>query len=248
MQAPESRIRIARRRMTKTTHHRPHLLLASLTLAGGLRHPSAMGHLIRTACLSCRLAESMGLDDAMQRQVYLTAPVHDVGKLGVPDHVLLKPGALTDEEHEIMRRHSSIGADILSGSADALLQCAADVARHHHERFDGTGYPDALAGEQIPLAARIVAVADAFDAMTEPRVYRQGMAEDHALAALAERSGSYFDPQVVDAFLRDMPGVRRMHAVADELLAQHGEVAAVSQFYGRHQPSWTFFDHVRGVN
>ncbi len=234
--------------MTKTTHHRPHLLLASLTLAGGLRHPSAMGHLIRTACLSCRLAESMGLDDAMQRQVYLTAPVHDVGKLGVPDHVLLKPGALTDEEHEIMRRHSSIGADILSGSADALLQCAADVARHHHERFDGTGYPDALSGEQIPLAARIVAVADAFDAMTEPRVYRQGMTEDHALAALAERSGSYFDPQVVDAFLRDMPGVRRMHAVADELLAQHGEVAAVSQFYGRRQPSWTFFDHVRGVN
>ncbi|MDE2202433.1 MAG: HD-GYP domain-containing protein [Burkholderiaceae bacterium] len=228
-----------------TTHHHPHLLLASLTLAGGLRHPSALGHLIRTACMSARLAERMGLEEAAQFQIYLTAPVHDVGKLGVPDHVLLKPGALSEDEQRIMQRHSSIGADMLGGSSDALLQCAADVARHHHEHFDGTGYPDGLAGNGIPLAARIVAVADAFDAMTEPRVYREGMTEDHALAVLAERSGTYFDPQAVEAFLRDVQGVRRTLAMAGDLMAKHSDVTAVHKFYGPRQASWKFFDQVR---
>lgn len=221
------------------------LVLASLTLAGGLRYPSALGHLIRTASVAAHLAGLMGLGGDEQLGIYLTAPVHDVGKLGIPDAILLKPGALSDDEHEVMQRHSSIGADLLAGSGDALLQQAATVARHHHERFDGGGYPSGLAGEGIPRAARIVAVADAFDAMLEPRVYRTGMQEDHALAELDDRSGAYFDPDVVEVFLKDVTGIQRARAAADALVAKYGVFSAVSRFYGARGPSPAFLEHLR---
>lgn len=134
---------------------RPHIILASLTLAGGSRYPSALGHLVRTAAVAAYLANVLELDDAEQRHIYLVAPVHDIGKLGIPDDVLLKPAALTDAEHEIMQRHSNIGADLLAGTADPILQLAASVARHHHEHFDGSGYPAGLAGKtsRLPRAS-----------------------------------------------------------------------------------------------
>ncbi|MCO5399185.1 HD-GYP domain-containing protein [Ralstonia soli] len=227
--------------------NRPLLTLASLTLAGGLRYPSALGHLVRTAAVSAYLANVLELADAEQQQIYCVAPVHDVGKLGIPDAVLLKPAALTEDEHDIMRRHSSIGADLLAGSPEPVLQLAASVARHHHEHFDGSGYPAGLAGEAVPLAARIVAVADAFDAMMEPRVYRKGMKEHDALGALAERSGIYFDPSLVDVFLRHVPGVRRARAATDALLAKYGEVSAVGRFFGGPEPVPAFFRHLQAL-
>lgn len=224
---------------------RPHIILASLTLAGGARYPSALGHLIRTAAVAAYLANVLELDDAEQRHIYLVAPVHDVGKLGIPDDVLLKPASLTDAEHEIMQRHSNIGADLLAGTTDPLLQMAATVARHHHEHFDGSGYPAGLAGEDVPLSARIVAIADAFDAMLEPRVYREGMPEDDVIDTLADESGRYFDPTLVECFLKNVSGVRRVRAAAESLVQQYGDVSGVVRFYAARGESPAFLRHIQ---
>jgi len=227
---------------------RAHLTLASLTLAGGLRYPSALGHLVRTAAVSAYLANVLQLPDAEQQGIYFVAPVHDVGKLGIPDAVLLKPASLTEAEYQVMQRHSNIGGDLLAGSHEPLLQLAASVARHHHEHFDGSGYPAGLAGEDVPLAARIVAVADAFDAMLEARVYREGMKEDDALAVLAEGSGRGFDPRLVETFLRHVSGIRRARAATDALLSKYGDVSAVSRFFGGREQAPTFFRHLRALD
>ncbi|WP_316150597.1 HD-GYP domain-containing protein [Cupriavidus sp. BIC8F] len=160
--------------------YRAVVTLASLAVASCTRYPAAAGHLIRTSCIASCLADLMGLDIREQQRIRIATPVHDLGKMAVPDYVLLKPGKLDQAERRIMERHSSIGADLLAGSSDELLQFASQIARHHHERFDGSGYPDRLAGPDVPLAARIVAVADAFDAMTEVRCYRPRMSDNEA--------------------------------------------------------------------
>ncbi len=133
--------------------------------------------------------------------------MHDIGKVGTPDHILLKPGRLTDEELVIMRQHAEIGYEILKDSVSPLLRTAALVAWTHHEKFDGSGYPRGLAGENIPLYGRIVAVADVFDALTSARPYKLAWEVDRALDFLREGRGSHFDPACVDAFLQDMDAV-----------------------------------------
>lgn len=235
----------AKKASTMAQPGRAKLILASLTLAGGLRYPSALGHLIRTACVAAYLAKAMELDDDAQQSIYFSAPVHDIGKLGIPDAVLLKPASLTEDEQQVMRRHSSIGADLLAGSPDPLLQLAANVARHHHEHVDGSGYPAGLAGKDISLVARVVAIADAFDAMVEPRVYREGMKEEAALGVLAARRGEHFDPELVDIFFRNVPGIRRARAAAEALVSRYGNVSAVARFYadGEHSPA--FLRHIQ---
>ena len=243
--SPRADQRATKKVNTMAQQSRPHIILASLTLAGGSRYPSALGHLLRTAAVAAYLANVLELDDAEQRHIYLVAPVHDIGKLGIPDDVLLKPASLTDAEHEIMQRHSDIGADLLAGTPDPILQLAASVARHHHEHFDGSGYPAGLAGEDVPLAARIVAIADAFDAMLEPRVYRQAMPEDDALDALADRSGQYFDPTLVERFLNKVPEVRRVRAAAEGLIRRYGDVSGVIRFYGARDKSPAFLRHIQ---
>lgn len=242
-----SKTHITKKTSTMAQQNRAHIVLASLTLAGGLRYPSALGHLIRTASIAAYLASVMELDDAEQQSIYLTAPVHDVGKLGIPDDVLLKPASLTEDEHKVMQRHSSIGADLLAGSADTLLRLAADVARHHHEHYDGDGYPAGLAGENIPLSARVVAIADAFDAMVETRVYREGMKEEDAHRAIEERSGQYFDPSLVALFLKQASGIQRVRAAAEDLVSRYGMVSAVTRFYGVRGHSPAFFEHIRAL-
>ena len=133
--------------------------------------------------------------------------MHDVGKMGTPDHILLKPGRLTDDEMVIMRRHTEIGAAILGGSTSPLLQTAATIALTHHEKFDGTGYPHGLRGEDIPLHGRIVAVADVFDALTSVRPYKPAWPVERAIATLRDGAGAHFDPACVDAFLDDVGSV-----------------------------------------
>ena len=230
---------------TMAQQSRPHIILASLTLAGGSRYPSALGHLIRTAAVAAYLANVLELDDDEQRRIYLVAPVHDIGKLGIPDDVLLKPASLTDSEQEVMQRHSDIGADLLAGTPDPILQLAASVARHHHEHFDGSGYPAGLAGDDVPLAARVVSIADAFDAMLEPRVYRQGMPEDDALDVVADQSGRYFDPTLAECFLKNVAGVRRARAAAESLVQQYGDVSGVIRFYGARGQSPSFLRYIQ---
>jgi len=212
-------------------NHQAIVTLASLTLAGCARYPGASGHLIRTAQIAACLAELMALDTAEQVRIRLATPVHDLGKLAIPDHVLLKPGKLEPEEWRIMEQHTEIGAQALASSPDELLQYAAVIARHHHERFDGSGYPARLAGHAIPLGARVVAVADAFDAMTESRCYRPRMTEDDACSIIAGGSGTHFDPDAVSAFLDGFTQIRRARAAADALVDLDSDTEAVAAFY-----------------
>ena len=212
--------------------YRTVVTLASLTLAGCARYPQAAGHLIRTAFVAASLADLMGLDAIELKRIRLVTPVHDIGKLGIPDEVLLKPGKLSGEERSIIERHSAIGADLLGGNSDPLIQLASQVARHHHERFDGGGYPLGLIGESMPLAARIVAVADAFDAMTESRVYRARMTDDNAKAIIAANNGTHFDPHVVKIFFAGFSSVQRARAAANQLLSLGNDVAIVAKFFG----------------
>jgi HD-GYP domain-containing protein (c-di-GMP phosphodiesterase class II) len=132
----------------------------------------------------------------------LAAPLHDVGKIGIPDAVLLKPGKLTENEFAVMKTHAQVGADMLADSGSPVLQVAAQIAQHHHERWHGTGYPQGLRAEQIPLAARIVAVADALDALTHERPYKPAWSLHDALHEIFSQSGKQFDPRVIDALHR----------------------------------------------
>ena len=177
------------------------------------RDPETGEHLerIRHGCriLATRLAEAGDprVDAAFVDQIYKASPLHDIGKVGVPDAVLLKPGRLTPGEFEQMKRHSGIGAKALAdvagqarGGGGCFLEMAIEIARSHHERWDGGGYPDGLAGEAIPLAARICAVADVFDALTSSRVYKEAYPPQKAREIIREGRGGHFDPAVVDAF------------------------------------------------
>lgn len=146
------------------------------------------------------------IDDEFIENIYRSSPLHDIGKVGIPDKILLKPGSLTEREFAIMEQHSVIGAETLDrtlklANAGGFLAMAAGIARYHHERFDGSGYPEGLVADQIPLAARIAAVADVYDAMTSVRVYKEAFRPEVALLMIEEEKGKHFDPLVVEAFL-----------------------------------------------
>jgi diguanylate cyclase (GGDEF)-like protein len=159
---------------------------------------------------SLQIAEDLGCDEAFQHTVRVAALLHDVGKIGIPDHILRKPGKLTEEEFETVKQHPLIGA-VIVGSAPGLKD-TLDAVRHHHERWDGGGYPLGLRGEETPLMARLMAVADAFSAMTTDRPYRKGMCERQALRILEEGAGAQWDPRCVAAFLRARNGAGRLIA------------------------------------
>jgi putative two-component system response regulator len=142
----------------------------------------------------------MGLSEEDAELLLLAAPLHDIGKLGTPDNILLKPGKLTVEEFEIMKKHTVIGGKILSNSNSPILQAGALIAMSHHEKFDGSGYPAGIKGKDIPLYGRIVAVADVFDALTSERPYKKAWELERATALIRESSGGHFDPDVVTAF------------------------------------------------
>jgi hemerythrin-like metal-binding protein len=155
------------------------------------------------------IAKALGLSDALRELLYITAPMHDVGKIGIADSVLLKPGKLTPDEFEIMKTHTDIGMTILEGK-DELIVAARDIAGSHHERWDGAGYPRGLKGEAIPLLARICAVADVFDALTSTRPYKKAWPVDEAVAWVTAESGKHFDPAIVTAFNVAMPDILRI--------------------------------------
>jgi putative two-component system response regulator len=181
--------------------------ITRLARAAEFRDPETGAHILRMAHYSQIIARDLGLDAETCERILTAAPMHDIGKVGTPDNILLKPGRLTPDEMVIMRQHPRIGHDILKGSSSPMIQMAAEIALTHHEKFDGSGYPDGLAGEAIPLVGRIVAVADVFDALTSPRPYKPAWALDDAIAFIREGRGSHFDPACVDVFLGLIPEV-----------------------------------------
>lgn len=176
-------------------------VLQTLGRAGEFRDNETGDHVQRMSRLCARLARLAGLPDAVVADMRLASQLHDIGKIGIPDHILLKPGRLTEEEREVMSHHPQIGARILSGLDAPMLRLARDIALTHHERWDGSGYPGGLAGEAIPIAGRIVAICDVFDALRSNRPYKRAWPLPQVLAHLREQSGSHFDPHLVALFL-----------------------------------------------
>lgn len=172
-----------------------------LCRAAEYRDENTGGHIKRMSEYAAAVGRRMGLNERTVEGILYAAPMHDVGKIGIPDRILLKPGKLIEEEWEIMKQHTLIGARILEGSSGGFISLAAIIALTHHERWDGKGYPNGLHSRQIPLVGRITAIADVFDAMTSMRPYKQPFSLQKAFAIIEDSRGSHFDPAVVDAFL-----------------------------------------------
>jgi len=185
---------------TREVRTRERETLMKLAKAGEYRDEDTGNHIIRMSKYARLIAEELKLTAMECDEIEAAAPMHDIGKIGIPDQILLKPGRHTPEEQKIMRRHPLIGHEILADSPSRYLQMGAVIALGHHEKFDGSGYPQGLAGEDIPLPARIVAVADVFDALTSNRPYKRAWSFQDALKYIQTESGHHFDPACVRAF------------------------------------------------
>ncbi|MDP1607657.1 MAG: response regulator [Rhodocyclaceae bacterium] len=196
---------------TATIREREREAVLRLSRAAEFRDPETGAHLLRMSNYTRLIAERLGLPRTDVELIFEAAPMHDIGKVGIPDAILLKPGRLDEAEFVIMKRHAEIGHQILGDSTSDLLRAAAEIALTHHEKFDGSGYPRGLAGAAIPLHGRIVAVADVFDALTSERPYKRAWPLEDARGFLQENSGTHFDPACVDAFLAAWEGALAIH-------------------------------------
>lgn len=195
------------RKATADIRERERETVLRLCKAADSRDPETGAHIVRMANYSRVIAAQLGLSETDQQLILESAPMHDIGKVGIPDHILLKPGKLSVDEFAIMKTHAFLGYEILAGSESDMLQAGAQIALAHHEKYDGTGYPKGLIGDDIPIFARIVAVADVFDALTSERPYKSAWENDRALALLHEGSGKHFDPKCVEAFVSGWPQI-----------------------------------------
>lgn len=201
--------------VTKATRgivEREYDTILRLSRAAEYRDPETGSHLARMARYSLLIARELGMPPEGQDMLMRAAPMHDIGKVGIPDAILLKPGQLDPDEWATMHEHAAIGYQILRDSPSPLLQMAAVIAHSHHEKYDGSGYPQGLSGEAIPLVGRIVAVADVLDALTSRRPYKAAWSFDAALAHLRAQSGAHFDPRCVAALVQRWPEVLAIHA------------------------------------
>ena len=196
---------------TGEIHEREREIVQRLARAAETRDPETGGHILRMANYSRLIAEELGLPDDQQKLMLNASPMHDIGKIAIPDHILLKPGRLTEAEFEIMKTHAAAGWRILRDSSSPLLQAAAVIALNHHEKWDGSGYPNQLAGEQIPLLGRITAAADVFDALTSARPYKPAWEMERAFAFFRDGSGTHFDPGCVEALFARRKEILDIH-------------------------------------
>jgi len=178
-----------------------------LSKAAEYRDPETGAHILRMAHYSELIARGLGLPQSDQELLLEAAPMHDIGKVGIADNILLKPGRLTPEEFEIMKQHAVYGYEILKGSSSRVLQAGAAIARAHHEKFDGTGYPNSLQGDAIPIFSRIVAVADVFDALTSERPYKKAWTLERASQHIKASARTHFDPACVATFFEQWDAV-----------------------------------------
>jgi putative two-component system response regulator len=209
---------------TKELNHTRLEVIRRLGRAAEYRDDMTGYHIVRMSRYSQLLALAAGMSEKEAEVLLNASPMHDIGKIGIPDSVLLKPGKLDPEEWKIMQTHVDIGVEILSGSDSSLMNMAAEVAQNHHEKWDGSGYPCALVGEDIPLTGRIVAVADVFDALTTERPYKKAWAIDEAIEFLKEQRGKHFEPRLVDLFIEILPDILM---VRDQYLEKSEEKISV---------------------
>jgi putative two-component system response regulator len=184
-----------------------------LSVAVEFRDSCTYDHIRRMAGTSALVARAMGLSDLEVELIRAASPMHDIGKIGIPDAVLQKPGPLTPEERAVMERHPEIGAEILGRSTNDLLAAAREVALTHHERWNGQGYPGRLAGEAIPISGRIVGLADVFDALASKRVYKAAFPLSKVLEIICGERGKHFDPRVVDAMMATLDDVSKVYGL-----------------------------------
>lgn len=196
---------------TEHLQRREEDMIYRLARAIEFRDQETSQHVVRVARVASVLAQELGQGPNFVQTIWLAAPLHDVGKVGIPDAILNKPGELDPDEIDSMRRHAAIGAQILEGGDSFLIQMAEEIAHCHHERWDGTGYPRRLGGEEIPLSARITAVADVFDALCSERSYKRAWSTDEARAEILRCAGTQFDPDCVAAFERAWPEIERLY-------------------------------------
>lgn len=200
------------RKATQALVASEHALIFRLSKAAEYRDPETGAHILRMSNYSKLIAKNLGLPETEQDLLLTAAPMHDIGKIGIPDQILLKPGRLDEQELKVMRKHAEYGAALLQNSTTLLTQTAEIVAASHHEKYDGSGYPKGLKGDEIPLYGRIVAVADVFDALTSVRPYKKAWSIAEAKQYVIDQSGTHFDPKCVAAFLADWDEVLAIHA------------------------------------
>ncbi len=179
-------------------------LIQRLSHAAEYKDNETGEHIIRMSRYCHIIALAVGMGEQQAESLLLAAPMHDIGKIGIPDNILLKPGKLDNDEYQHMKAHATIGADILAGSNSALIQLAHRLALEHHERFDGNGYPNGLKGEEISIEGRICSIADVFDALTSRRPYKEPWPVEQAIELMREEKGKHFDPELVDVFISQL--------------------------------------------
>jgi len=212
----ELRLREKVREQTEDIRASREEIVLRLMAAQEYRHDETGGHIHRMGLYCEAVAKKMGHPQEYTEMLRLTAPMHDVGKIAISDLILMKPGKLTDAEFEIMKTHTITGAHILEGTTLPILNLARDIALYHHEKWDGSGYPEGLAELDIPEASRIVAVVDVYDALVHERVYRPAMPGKDALAIIVDGRGKHFDPRILDTFLETLPDLRRIREEISE--------------------------------
>ena len=201
-------------------------IVRRLGRAGEFRDNETGMHVIRMSKGAQRLALAAGLGEGHAERILYAAPMHDIGKIGIPDRILLKPGKLDPREWEVMKTHVTIGADILADHPSELMQMARTIVLYHHEKWDGSGYPNGIQGADIPIEGRIAAITDVFDALTSERPYKQAWPIERAMALLNEEAGKHFDPELIGLFndiLPDILTIRDEYADSDEELSQLAE-------------------------
>jgi putative two-component system response regulator len=205
---------------TSELHHTRLQVVQRLGKAAEYRDEETGNHILRMSHICALLAKEIGWDEAQCDLILNASPMHDIGKIGIPDNILLKPGSFEPHEWEIMKTHAAIGARLLDGDDSELIRMAREIALHHHEKWDGSGYPNGLSGEAIPMAGRIAALADVFDALTSSRPYKKAWTMEAATDFIRDNAGSHFDPAVVACFLDSLSEI---FAICDRYQEpQHG--------------------------
>lgn len=197
-------------RATRDIEKREYETLSILGEAAEFRDPETGQHVFRVSSYSKILAAALGFDEGRQQTIFHSAPLHDIGKIGIPDSILLKPGPLDKDEFTLMKTHTSIGYNLTRKSSSVFLRTGAEIAISHHEKYDGSGYPKGLEGENIPIYGRIVAIADVFDALTSRRPYKEPWSFEDASNLLKEQRGRHFDPKLIDIFTEQIDQFREI--------------------------------------